>query len=271
MPTEKQIDAAAAAAAERANGGKFNDPLFYKPEQKDFWRDVVCTVLEAAEAARVGGDQTPSSVSEKDVQNFSDHCVYIRSVWLFAARILRDSDEEERKAYQVIAPSIFADLDQVLAEYVILAASRVTDPAVDTRKNKNFTVEMFANGFSSDPETQKLLDALRERMWKLRKKIEPARHKLVAHADCETIRSGKAIGGASWAEWDEFWSALSDFVRLLNEKSFGKPFEIDAGGVIGDAENLLKALKESGYFKTLMESSNPDIRDACVNLTLPKT
>jgi hypothetical protein len=270
MLTEKQIDAAAAAAAEKANGGKFIDPLFYKPEHKAFWREVVRAALEAADAARADGAAAASSFSDKDVENFSDHCVYIRSIWLFATRIWRDSDEQERRAWQQIAPSIFADLDQVLAEYVILAASRITDSAIDARKNQNFTVEMFVNGLSSAPETHKPLDALHRRMLKLRKKIQPARDKLVAHADRETIRSGKALGGASWEEWDDFWSALADFVRLLNEKTSGEPFEIDAGGVKADAENLLKALEESRHFKTLMDSTNPVVRDACLNLALPK-
>jgi hypothetical protein len=50
MWTDKQIDAAAAAAAEKANGGKFSDPLFYAPEHRAFWREVVKTALEAAQA-----------------------------------------------------------------------------------------------------------------------------------------------------------------------------------------------------------------------------
>ena len=31
-------------------------------------------------------------------------------------------------------------------------------------------------------------------------------------------------------------------MRILNEKTMGKPFEIDAAGVFGDAEMLIKAL-----------------------------
>lgn len=45
--TDEQIDAATAAAAEKANGGRFTDPLFYAPEHKVFWREVIRTALEA--------------------------------------------------------------------------------------------------------------------------------------------------------------------------------------------------------------------------------
>lgn len=47
-PTEAQIDAATKTAAEMVNGGNFNDPLFYSPEQKDFWRRVIQAALTAA-------------------------------------------------------------------------------------------------------------------------------------------------------------------------------------------------------------------------------
>jgi hypothetical protein len=36
MRTEQQIETAAAAAAEKANGGKFTDPMFYEPEHGRF-------------------------------------------------------------------------------------------------------------------------------------------------------------------------------------------------------------------------------------------
>jgi hypothetical protein len=52
MPTEQEVDAAARTAAEKANGGRFIDPLFYAPEHRDFWRGVIRVALEAAESVR---------------------------------------------------------------------------------------------------------------------------------------------------------------------------------------------------------------------------
>jgi hypothetical protein len=190
-------------------------------------------------------------------------------LYVFATRLLRDCDEQERKSMEAIAPSIFADLAQLLTEYLVIAACRITDAAVDARNNENFTAELFVSDFSSDPETYKQLDELHQRVKKLRKKILPARHKLAAHADRDTIRDGKPLGAASWQEWADFWSALADFVRILNQRKFGKPFEIDAGGVRGDAEMLLKALKQSQYFEKLLNSDDATVRDASIELALP--
>jgi hypothetical protein len=125
--------------------------------------------------------------------------------------------------------------------------------------------------FSATWRMYKQLDELHQRMKKLRNKILPARHKLAAHADRETIRDGKPLGAASWQEWDDFWSALADFVRLLNQKKLGKPFEIDASNVRGDAEKFLKALKQSSHFEKLLNGEDAAVRDACIKLALSET
>jgi hypothetical protein len=268
MRTERQIEAAAGAAAEKANGGKFADPLFYKPEHRTFWKEVIRTALDAADAASAPKKATPTAVSKEEVQKFSEHCVYIRSIWTLMMRIWRDSDENERKIIEGIAPLFFADIGQAVNEMMIIAACRITDRA-DSNGNENFTVELFANSFASDAETYKQLDALHQRMKTLRAKIVPARHKLGAHADRDVIRKGQVLGKAGFGEWEDFWSALEDFVRIVNEKTTGKPFEIDAAGMSGDAEMLLKALRQSRHFETLLNSSDKVVADACVEVALP--
>jgi hypothetical protein len=269
MRTEEQIDAAAAAAAEKANGGKFTDPLFYKPEHRAFWKEVVRTALDATDAPPAPKKASPTPVSNEEVQKFSEHCVYIRSVWTFMMRIWRDSDANERKLMEGVAPLFFSDIGQALTEMMIIAACRITDRA-NSGNNENFTVELFANSFASDPDTYKQLDTLHQRMKKLRTKILPARHKLGAHADRDVIRKGQVLGKASFEEWEDFWSALKDFVRIINEKTTGKPFDIDAGGVFGDAEMLLKALAQGRHFETLLNGTDKAVADACLELAMPK-
>jgi hypothetical protein len=206
-------------------------------------------------------------VSKEEIQKFSEHCVYVRSVWILMMRIWRDSDEDERKLMEDIAPLFFADIGQALTEIMIIAACRITDP-VNSGSRENFTVELFVNSFASDPETYKQLDALHQQMKKLRTKILPARHKLGAHADRNVVRKGQVLGKASFEEWEGFWSALKDFVRIINEKTTGEPFEIDASGVFGDAEKLLTAVRQSRHFETLLNGTDKAVADACIKLAL---
>lgn len=186
-------------------------------------------------------EQSQESVSKEDVVQFSEHCVYIRSLYTLALRIWRDSDEEERAAMETISPSFFDNTCQMLTEYLVIAACRITDRASDKGK-ENFTVDFFAKYVDAGDDVKKQLSQFSEEMNTVREKITPARHKVCAHADRETIRADKPIGAASWKEWDQFWKALEGFVQLLNVTVIGTPFEIRAAGVMGDAEMLLKAL-----------------------------
>ena len=161
-------------------------------------------------------------MSKEEVQKFSEHCVYIRSVWILIMRIWRDSDESERKLMEGVAPLFFADIGQALTEMMIIATCRITDSANSGGSRENFTVELFANSFASDPETYKQLDAPHQRMKKLRTKILSARHKLGAHADRDVIRKRQVRGKARFEEWEDFWSALKDFVHIINKKTTGQ-------------------------------------------------
>jgi hypothetical protein len=209
-----------------------------------------------------------SNLSDKEVKAFSEHCVFIRSVYLFGVRLFKDSDHIERALMATVAPLFFEDVAQVFNEFMVLAACRITDPAKDRRGNENFTVEMFVNNFAADTEAFKQLDALHGRMKPFRAKIEPARNKLGAHHDRAAV-GGPPLGAASWQEWNEFWSAVRDFVRVLNEQTTGEPFEIDAAGVSSDVEMLLKALRQSRHFETLLKGNDPAVVKACLKVALP--
>lgn len=174
-------------------------------------------------------------VSHEDVQTFRDHCVYVRSVYRFAERLFKDADADEQALMDSTAPLFFEDLCKVFTEFVVLAACRITDPE-KAGGNKNFMAEMLVNGFVEVPETFDNMNKLHAQMLDFRKKIVGARNKLGAHADLDAVRKGQPIAAASFEDWNRFWSTLGEFVSLLNETTIGVPFDVDAGGVLGDAE-----------------------------------
>lgn len=269
MRSENDIVTAAAAAAERANGGKFSDPLFFKTEHQAFWQDVIRTAFAAVDSKPARGAIPRPTVDE--VKTFSEHCVYIRSVFRFMLRIWRDSNNGERELMEATAPLFFEDMGKVLGEFAVIAACRITDPATDRQGNQNFTIELFINGFEPASDTYKVLDALQHRMGALRSKVLPARNKLGAHADRKVISEGQVLEGGTWDDWKEFWTALADFVRIINEKIIGAPFEIEAGGIEGDAEVLLKTMRQSRYFEELLNGKDKAITDACLKVALPNS
>jgi AbiU2 len=77
---------------------------------------------------------------------------------------------------------------------IVSWGSPFTDPANDGDKNENFTLEFFVNCFPPNSATFQQLDQFHQAMSKHRKKIKPARDKLVAHADRAAIRNGQPLG-----------------------------------------------------------------------------
>jgi len=185
-----------------------------------------------------------TSVSKKEIIVFSSHCAYVRSVWLLAMRLFRNRTNDEANLMRATAPRLFDVLDQVFAEFIVVAAYRIIAPAIDARGDENMTVELMLKNLAFDPETFKKLSRLHQNMEAFRNKIEPARHKLGAHSDRATIISGKPLATASWEEWDRFWGDLDEFLRVINEKMLGRPFNINAGDIGKEAGTLLNALKK---------------------------
>ena len=236
----KQIDAAAAAAAEMANGGKFGDPLFYKPEHQAFWRTVVSAALEAAAPET---KQAIAPVTNDDVERFSAHCRYIYSIAAAGLRVWKDSNEQERKSMEAAAPQFFANFGQVFGDFLVLAACRITDAARDARNNESFTLELFLNHFVENSETRKALDPLYRRIMEFRKKLLPARHKLVAHVDRDIVTKGAVLPAGTWAEWEAFWSDLRAFVHILNQATTGKVVDVTATTAGDDASALIRRMQ----------------------------
>ena len=75
-----------------------------------------------------------------------------------------------------------------------------------------------------------------------RKKIEPARHKLISHLDRAAILAGCPLGAATDAEWNQFWLDLQDFICIVHRKIMGSPFYLNGVAGLSDAGDLLKAL-----------------------------
>src|SRR5712691_9812235 len=117
-----------------------------------------------------------SNVSITEVEDFSDHCVYIRSLYTYATRIFKNGQPDEHVAMEAIAPLFFEDLAQVFADYMVIAACRVTDDADAGRGRENFTIELFVKNFAPDSEAFKQLDTIHQRMKPFRTKILPARN-----------------------------------------------------------------------------------------------
>ncbi len=73
---------------------------------------------------------------ESDVKEFSNHCAYIRTVYVLAIRIWRDSSDEERKMMEGISPSFFLDMGQSLLNTPFFQLAELPIPPTAAAKTK---------------------------------------------------------------------------------------------------------------------------------------
>lgn len=183
-------------------------------------------------------------VSKEDVIAFSNACVFAQSIYMHYRAVY---EEAELKAHplKIMSPYFFGDLNHMLREYIILQVCKLTDPATDARGNENLTVEFFtANsdfGMGSDPMTT--LRSRAEKIRNFRRKIKPARDKIVSHYDRKSIMNRKPLGGADWDAWTDFWLDLQVFVKVLYDRYVGPSFYMNAAAGTSDAVGFIQVLR----------------------------
>jgi hypothetical protein len=194
-------------------------------------------------------------VTRKVVKKFLDYCVTLRAFWVHYQTIFEGADLK-RELLQSTAQKFFHDLNLMLIEHLILQICKLTDPEI-TMGKRNLTVQFLIKNsdFSASPRDLAKLTEISARIDKFRTRILPARNKLISHLDLDAALRRKALGGASIAAWQKFWLDLQDFVTIIHWRYVDRraPFHLNGVGMISDADQLVKSLKESTYFHALLK------------------
>jgi AbiU2 len=196
----------------------------------------------------------PRPVTRKDVLAFENHCVRLCGSWVHYQTLFNGSDLK-RELLKTTAETFFGDLNLKLIEHLILQVCKLTDPE-STAGKRNLTVEFLMRNADFSASRRKLskLKKIAARMDAFRKRILPARNKRISHFDLDTAHARKSLGGASIEAWQRFWRDLEAFVAIMHETYVDPrhPFLLTQVGRSSDADQLVKAMKESTYFRTLL-------------------
>jgi len=199
----------------------------------------------------------PRPVTRRDVKKFVDHCVRLRAVWVHYQTVFERSDLK-RELLQNTADIFFRDLNLMLIEHLILQICKLTDPEI-TGGKRNLTVQFLVKNanFSASPRELAKLKKIGARIDAFRALILPARNKLVGHLDLDAALARKSLGGASVAAWRRFWLDLQDLITIMYKRYVDArtPFYLNGVGMVSDADNLVQALKESTYFRALVDDN----------------
>src|SRR5690348_13831245 len=71
------------------------------------WDEFITCGSEDAVRSDQRNEKPKPTVSPNEIEEFRDHCVYIRSVYTLMMRIWRGSDDSERKMMDAISPLFF--------------------------------------------------------------------------------------------------------------------------------------------------------------------
>jgi hypothetical protein len=200
----------------------------------------------------------PRPVTRRVVMKFVDHCVTLRAFWVHYQTIFEGTDLK-RELLQSTAHKFFHDLNLMLIEHLILQICKLTDPEV-TMGKRNLTIQYLIKNsdFAPSPRDLAKMTKIAARIDKFRQRILPARNKLISHLDLDAALGRRALGGASIAAWQKFWLDLQDFVTIIYRRYVDRrvPFYLNGVGMMSDADQLVKALKESTYFHALLNHNN---------------
>jgi transcriptional regulator with XRE-family HTH domain len=194
-------------------------------------------------------------VSKEDVEAFCNFCVSLRSTFRHYQTIFEEGADLRRELLRSIAPTFFGDLNLMLIEHMVLQICKITDRE-ETAGHTNLTVAFLLNNcdFSAASTEMDRLKRLSDSMHAFRAKIISARNKLIGHLDRRSVRDGKALGATDKKLWTQFWLDLQDFLHILHKRYVDSTgvFYLNGLAQLSDSDSLVKALKESTYFRTLL-------------------
>ncbi len=124
----------------------------------------------------------------------------------------------------------------------------------------NLTIDYVVRNadFSASPGDLARIEGLRDSINQFLLKIVPARNRLIGHLDRVAVMTGKALGGASDGDWQQFWDDLDEFLHVVYTRYVdpGGSFYLSGVGMFSDADSVVKALKESTYFHRALDNND---------------
>ena len=178
-----------------------------------------------------------------DFECFRDECIRLRNTFnTYSA--LYESGEVTRALLAKVATLFFQDLSEWLIHSIILQVGRLTDPAESGQK-KNLTVAYFADAMKDQQKSSFEMEALVVGISEYRDKIEPARSKMIAHADLATYQLRLTHGAHSEEDLNTFFESMQAFTDVVGNAIGVGPLDYRTQPGSGDVADLISMLKRT--------------------------
>jgi hypothetical protein len=179
-------------------------------------------------------------------------------VWLLNVRRIYTElfeDEQTQVLMQKTASSFFGDLSRIMHGYLLLELTKITDPA-KTCGQENLTIDNLIEGIEWPSDIRKELEALRDKTKPFSNRILPARHKLLAHLDKQTVLADRTLGEFPEGEEKQFLKTLQRFCDVIYKACFGEVFGQISLAIQGDVIDFKGTLEKAIAFDELLSESS---------------
>lgn len=191
--------------------------------------------------------------AKKLVEKFCGQVVWLLKVRDIFAELFED--EQSEVLMEKTARSFFVDLGSIMHCYLLLECAKITDRA-KTGDKENLTIDNLIESIKWPPDIRKKLEALRDKTNPFRNRILPARHKLLAHSDKETVLADRTLGEFPEGEEKQFLKTLQRFCDVIYKACFGEVFGQISLAILGDVIDFKGTLEKAVAFDELLSGSS---------------
>lgn len=185
----------------------------------------------------------------EEAEVFVEYCQELFHIWQAVKRIF---DPKLTAIYtNGRFPYGLATMNRVLHQSFLLELAKLHDPAKFGDRYFNLSLSYIIEYGDWTSESQLRLQAIKERMDVLFKKIELARKKVLAHHDLEVASKTEMIGAFELGEDEQYFVDLQKFVDEVGA-GFGKGIQpLGVAMVLNDLDNIadLLAKDSQDYFE----------------------
>jgi hypothetical protein len=177
---------------------------------------------------------------------FRNDCIWLQTIYNTFSALYQSGDIKTSEIMKATAPAFFSDLNHVLLDYFVLQVCRVTDSATSGRGSNpfsNLTVGGVNDLLKEESLFNPAIEAATKGLEPFRGLLKDARNKLVAHADLNTVLSGKVQGEHTDADREAFFSHLYRYVDEVGIALGLGPLDFRVTSSAGDSLDLIRCLK----------------------------
>ncbi len=197
--------------------------------------------------------------TRKLVKCFCERVFWLKLVHDIGRELFEDADTQP--LMEGTAHQFFLDLNKILIDYFLLEVAKLTDRATSgPAKRENLTVANLMETVEWPSDCLNEIEQINAKVQSFRKRIEPARNRILAHCDKTTVISGESLGAFPEGEDEEVLAALEQICNLLHRAAFSGVFGEMEPGHSGDVRDFKKVLQKAIAFDRLLSDSRGDDR-----------